>query len=493
MSVCVVAVISTASLIKLLALAGAMAAGSAILGRQIEKKEERDAVRRNVMMEIASESDRISSFDDAAASSALMGELDAIRSSLDSKLSDAKSSKGVYEEINALVVRIREAELDDKQCRARSDDVRAKIEALYLTSDTSSDKSYKTELEALEKKLDDVRRIPFEERMSELQGILDRLEELERLCREAFATGLRETGFAAAPTPRRNDTEADIRGIRDLAGRIAMLDEEEGEKIAPTVAKLNAGTNFPDRLAALHRQMKTTWGKLRERAALSAFFRDTLTALRNDLSVSRAAISSKEGSALMSRCDALRGGKYIDREEFMNLYEDMARFVASNEEEIADSIFAHKVKNTLAELGYELITDELPGETSETDQSLEPGAVRYFDTPYDDYRVMLKVDERKGVTTRLVRAAEDEDTSSEDDVKRDVETGKKWCADLDAFLKKMSDDGLPLDVTLRQEPGEVPVLKVTDLAARRKKKSRKRSRTGGKDALKSAEYGGDTE
>jgi len=260
--------------------------------------------------------------------------------------------------------------------------------------------------------------------------------------------------------------------IRDLADRIARMDEVEGEKLRPTLEKLKPDTQFPARLTSLRSQLKTMWGTLRERAASTEFFREKLLSLLDLLQASKNAAPSSKASELESRCKALYGGKFIDRSLFMALYEDVMRLVWERAEEIADQMFVQKVEQTLAEMGYELLYDE-----SDAEASLSPGQVRYLETPYDGYRVMVKANEGT-VSTRLVKVSETEaanETISPEQRQKDVEIGKKWCHDLDVFLERMRGEGLPLDVTLRKEPEEVELITVVDPHMRAKKKKRKKT------------------
>jgi hypothetical protein len=44
----------------------------------------------------------------------------------------------------------------------------------------------------------------------------------------------------------------------------------------------------------------------------------------------------------------------------------------------------------------------------------------------------------------------------------DRDASAKWCADFDRFIEKMRQAGLPMDVTLRKEPGEAEIITITD-------------------------------
>jgi hypothetical protein len=275
--------------------------------------------------------------------------------------------------------------------------------------------------------------------------------------------------------------------IRDWAGRIASLDEEAGKRAAEAMARVEAGTAFPEKAEALRGQLKSEWGALRERAASTSFFRDTLADLKRELSRAGDAVSSRGGQPLMSRCDAMLGAKFISRPDFMDLYEDMAKFVAENDEAIADSLFARKVKETLEELGYELAGSAAPDGGASGAGDLRPGEARYFDSPYEGYGVMLKAG-KKSLAARLVRSENSGGALREN--LADEEAGRKWCGDFDKFLGMMSDAGIPLDVSARREPGEAPVATAWGVKGNRARGKRRRGRGGENEKMMTAEEDG---
>jgi hypothetical protein len=171
--------------------------------------------------------------------------------------------------------------------------------------------------------------------------------------------------------------------------------------------------------------------------------------------------------------------RFIERDEFMGLYEDIAKFACEREKEIADGYFVRKLEGVLGEMGYDLLTDGLQeeGRGDGSGFSMRPGEVRYLESPYDGYRVMIKAGSDGSLTARLVRTVASErerDAAGEDQRQKDIEAGQKWCRDFDGFLEKMRGLGLPLDVTVRREPEEVPVLAVVDKSrpVKRRRKSR---------------------
>jgi hypothetical protein len=175
-------------------------------------------------------------------------------------------------------------------------------------------------------------------------------------------------------------------------------------------------------------------------------------------------------------CDALAAAKYIDRPDFMRLYEKMADFAFTRRSDVPEESFAKKVESLLDEMGYELLA-ESPGQ-EDTDIPPAPGEVRYLSAPFGGYLVMLKTDSGEAAM-RLVR---EESASGSGD----REAGEKWCRDFDAFLEKMESAGLPMDVSLRVEPGEAEIMKVPAQKHRERRKGRGKSR----ERESAREYGG---
>jgi hypothetical protein len=432
-----------------------------------ELAKKKEALKKKIFDDIAAELGRVG--DGGGARKELREGLESLRKSVDERLENGTETV-IVDELNSLKRKFHTVELDDAQCRSRTDSVRRLIETLRALDAPS----YKKELDRLEGEFERISVLPAENRMYELQGMSEELRELEKFIKaaaEADIGALEEHRYVFEPREAK-DRRRIVWEIRDWADRIAQLDEIEGERLHPVLEGLNPDSPFPDRLARLREQVKTTWGAVREKAASTAFFREKLSELSEILQVSEDAAGSREGSELIRRCATACGGKFIDREFFMTLYEDISRFVWSRGEEIADAIFVQKAEKTLAELGYELLTDDLSESTD-----LRVGQIRYLESPYEGYRVMVKVDSKGAVTTRLVRVVADEEEKNApaaDQRQKDLETGKKWCRDLDGFFEKMREQGLPLDVTLRREPEEDELLIVVDKNARGRKRKRRK-------------------
>jgi hypothetical protein len=483
-TVSVVVAVSGYSVIQTLAMAAGtwLATGlvAAALKGQSDRMEGEAVAKKNLLGGISLEAGRLARARDRAVGEELRGRLDALKNSLDELVKSDAGIASAIDELSAIQQRVRETELDDSQCAVRTEAVRKLVSSLR----SSGVAAYERALDRLDGELAKTSALSPDRRLFELQGMLDELVSMEKLKNIAADSGAApvERGLDSAPasTPSEEMERRRrlVQEIRDWAGRIAEIDQAEGEKLRPMLEKLSADTRFPNRLAQLSRGTKRTWATLRERAAASAFFNETLTEMINGIMSSPAA-ASDEGASLILRCDTLQNtGKLIARPDFMALYEDIARFVHARAKDIADSFLTEKLERTLAEMGYELVADELPGDAetpeSEENRAVPPGEVCYLESPYEGYRVMLKADS-DSVTTRLVRTADD----AEDD-QRDAEVGKKWCADFDKFLARMKDQGIPIETTVRREPGEAEVMRVP--GAKGSKRRGKRKRDGAKNS-----------
>ncbi|MDR0654116.1 MAG: hypothetical protein LBG12_12545, partial [Synergistaceae bacterium] len=463
---------TTVSLVKFILAAGALgafAAGSSSLVLEIIS-EDRQNLKFSLLKEIAVLEGRVDRADDAPATLEIKTRLAKMRRSAENSTMSKETAKNLFAELNEISVDIRRAETDIKLCRAREQAILSSLER-YVTAGGLTPE----ERGEIEREMANASRMNADDRLSALSRISEKLPALKPDRHDKTAAGGDENARAEAPRGR-VDYDEIRRDIRDYASRISMLDETEGRRAAALALKADAETKFPEKLADLRRQIKTLWGTVREREASASFFRDTLSELKDDLSNAGKSFETPEGLKLMRRCDAMREAKYIERTDFMSLYEDLAKYAAKHEHDIANTLFAGKVKEALEELGYEILED-IDGA-----DALVPDEVRYLESPYDGYRVMAKIDEGGALTARLVRVAEDGEHTRESDAS-DNEAGTKWCKDFDRFLEKMKDAGLPMDVTLRKEPGDAEIMTITDAeptAGKTRKAHKKRRRAKGK-------------
>jgi hypothetical protein len=494
LSVVAVTVITTYSLIKLLAVAGGIGAVSAGLSASdffARRREEREAVKNNIETEIAASERRLDKFSDSSSADGLRAELEKIRNSIDERLTDENALRAIFVEMNDLSLKIKRAELDEALCRERTESIRSMADSIR----TGNIEGTKPKLARIEEEIEEIAVLPAEDRLAGLMRIQETLADLQRSQNLPVTGSTYDTGDPDAQERVRMTSE-----IRDLADRISRLDDAEGERLRPLLETVNTGTHFPDRVAGIRRQLRTIWGSLRERISSTSFFRDTLMELRHDLASACGAAASDEGAKLIERLDRLCGGKFIERTDFMTLYEDIAKFVNEHGEKIADSIFAGKIKSVLSELGYELLPDAIAEEAITGGEEnpypeLTPGTVRYMRSPIDGYRVMIKIGPGGSLATRLVRTATDgdgENSSDADQETQDRAAGGKWCRDFDGFLGKMRESGVPLSVKIRKEPHETKVLTVEDQNMAGKIPRRKSRKNSGLEERSLLEHGNES-
>lgn len=311
-------------------------------------------------------------------------------------------------------------------------------------------------LEQLQKQAEELSPLPFDERFSRL------IEMTEQLF-----------SFAEQNREKTDHKSKEILEILDCAARIGQIDPQEREKLRPLLDELEHPSPFESRISMIHRQVRLTYAALRERVAQTISFKEELSPLLPLISLIPA------GEPFANRIQSLLESKFIERNTFLPLYEEARQLLAQTQENLADTMLTEKVSSILEEMGYSLDTTE--------EKTWKPGQIIYLNSPYDGYSIMLKISEKKDLAIRLVRkvATETErEHISAYQRQKDVEIGKKWCADLDAFLERMRQFGIPLETTLRQEPHEAPLLVIVDhRLAQGQKKQLKSGKTQEHDAL----------
>ncbi|MDR3231234.1 MAG: hypothetical protein LBT65_07325, partial [Synergistaceae bacterium] len=254
MSVCVIAVYGSFSLLQALLLTAGVGVAAAGLGRGENllksKAEDLAALKRKMLEDITVELEHIAPEGEegergsSAAYEKLGEELRSFRGSLDDRL-ERSDSASIVADLHSLQRRIREEELDEKQCLARAEDVTRKIGALRGKNIAS----WERELTRLEAEMKRSPGASASEQLGRLQGVMDELTELDMLssiAADRSADGLRETLYPSEAVSQRpgggpdgpQDARACIRDIRDAADRIARMDAWEGEKLQPLLEGL---------------------------------------------------------------------------------------------------------------------------------------------------------------------------------------------------------------------------------------------------------------
>ena len=235
-----------------------------------------------------------------------------------------------------------------------------------------------------------------------------------------------------------------LEDIYDFGGRVAFFSEYEAEKLKPLIAEAKNDTGI-SRLKLIRTQIKTTYNRLREQAILTDTFKQSL----NDFlpSIRRA----RNTEYLCTRIEDLLRADVISRDDYDEIYKAVKIILSEQSKTIEDSFFAEKIASTLNEMGYNLVDEN--GNPAELSQN----TMRMIETPYDGYKVRVKVGRDNSVVTRLVRVVgseEEKSATSEYQRQKDIETGKKWCKDLEKFYKALENDGLQMKDVMRKEPDE---------------------------------------
>ena len=243
-----------------------------------------------------------------------------------------------------------------------------------------------------------------------------------------------------------------VSDICDFGARVAFFSQGEAEALKPLVLEAKKGAPTA-RLRLIRDQVKTTYGRLRERAVRTDLFKHDLQDFLPPLRRAQGETARK----LCARMEDLLEAPVISSDEYKYIYKAVRVTMEEQMEAIADAMLAERVSATLEEMGYSLLDED--------GAELTPGKMRTLATPYDGYRVQLKVTEAGDVATRFVRVVGSEEERahlSEYQRQKDMEANKKWCRDLERFYAALEEAGLPMESAFRKEPGEEDLVLLVD-------------------------------
>ena len=447
MSTVAVVVAAPASFVPILAANGmmALAMAASALADISREKASNDIISANVLRQIEDIREKVRDVGDSKLSEKLLFEIDGAVDKLFAAKSDYSRIRAVADTLRDMSTKTKKAEIEKSQRVQRIAAVTRMIKEIkamgpfYSTQDF-----YRKKLEKIERDLSYMGKVPSEGHMIQMRRMLNELEEIKKIRKDLFSQQKRSAPQAQQKNKALEEERYPaIFEIRDLVERIIGLDETEGEKLAPILGKLSAYTRYPNSLLTLRRQLKTKLGEINELIASTSYFREALSAMRGELQKASRAIFSDEAAHLAVRCDAICRGRYIERDDFMTLYEDIALFAAENGEQIVGSLMEAHLRDELKKMGYIPAADEQP------DPSTAERVLR-FETPYAGYRVIAEFDGFSLSASLLRAAGEDGPEGACDRDLLDRKAGAKWRGDFEKFLARMKKAGLPLEVTIRR-------------------------------------------
>ena len=325
---------------------------------------------------------------------------------------------------------------------------------------------FRKEWEALRASAKEARALPVGQMIPALRSALARADELAQhmaKVAEISLEGLAEDVFVV-PDPTKRPGERGVSeeiasaraAIADFGGRVAFFDQEEAASLQSLLEESTSCGSL-SRLSLIRNQVTATYGKLKERKVLTELFKQDLREL---LPVMQ---RTKNAESVIVRMEDLLNAREVGREDFSPLYGEIKAVLAEQMEYLIDDAVTRKAEGVLHDMGYSLVAEE-EQQHENLNGDLRPGEIRHLNSPYEGYRVRVRVDKGK-VTTRLVRVVGSEEearSGGEYQRQKDEEIGRKWCQDLDSFYGALKKDGIRLESVFRKEPGEEPLDVVVD-------------------------------
>lgn len=289
------------------------------------------------------------------------------------------------------------------------------------------------------------------------QAINDLRQRTEELLRKE----LHNSGTSEEPPPvvsapdsrerRRTSLQNEAYRFHLLLGR---LNAGAAEELEPLVAELGNGSD-DQRFEMIRDTIRLKYGAVKDAVATTVIRREALQALPDQVR------DLPGGTELTSMLESLLNQPLISVEEYREAVRQTHDLLYKRHEEQA---LLGRVRDTLEQLGY--VT--LSGKDGITEEGLQAGEVFFVETPWEGYRVMLRLSPQGELLTRLVRLVateEERQTITSYQRQKDVEVARRWCHDYDKLIAGMEQQGVTCTVNLRKAPEEEEVLCMVDAAA----------------------------
>ncbi len=176
--------------------------------------------------------------------------------------------------------------------------------------------------------------------------------------------------------------------------------------------------------------------------------------------------SIPESSSLILEGNSLKDKSSLETNSFLEFQKKYQDFVYKHEMKVWDknrmAIIAKNIAEKLIKKGYRVALHEQNSELSDLIQAEE---TIYFDTNWDGYQVMLRLNKNGKIVTRLVNNHEIIGVSRE----KDIETGHSWCRKLDEIVNSLRNEGYIIDEQIKKSPEEVDILYQPHYGSQKKK------------------------
>lgn len=190
--------------------------------------------------------------------------------------------------------------------------------------------------------------------------------------------------------------------------------------------------------------------------------------------------SIPESSSLIQEGNSLKDKSSLETNSFLEFQKKYQNFVYKHEMKVCDknrmAIIAKNIAEKLIQKGYRVALHEQNSELSDLIQADES---IYFDTKWDGYQVMLRLNKNGKIVTRLVNNREKTEVSRE----KDIETGHSWCRKLDEIVNSLRNEGYIIDEQIKKSPEEADIL-----SQPRRDSPKKKSRINAGSSLKTNKY-----
>lgn len=371
--------------------------------------------------------------------------------SFDSKVSNLKHKLNV-------------TKLDIKEMIESHKQQTKEIKNLFNELDSTVLDGYKNDLNKL--------KIEFEsiEKKSSLkeknQGFNRFIERVNKFCSEHdFAKSIDFSGFEEEKvnlyinkTPAKNKSQHFKNEIKIFAKKLKDYDSDIYKSIEKLIFEANE-ESFEQRLEIIKNQVKLKYGQVKEMTVLTNIY-------KNDLEKAKLLITNyKNNNNLIEEINLKLGNKYINKAEFYELSAKIREFIIFSEREVFQKTqkqeLIQNISKSLNILGYEVINND----EESILEKLKMGEILYFDTQWENYKVLVRINQQDEIATRLVKlvaSEKDKNHISSYQKQKDQEIAKSWCKDYDKFIESLQKNGIDISVKLRKEPEQEDIQYIVD-------------------------------